>query len=107
MRLAWKGFVSWLEVTNPEVNIQLQDTMTAAEDTLVQNPSQVSLENVLKNISFKIVLDKFEAYRQFLQNDNGKLSSFWMSYLDMVEILLGLIPSSTEGDWNLHLASIP
>ena len=46
MRLAWKGFKSLLKVTNPEVNIQLQDTMTAVEDTLVQNPSQVSLENV-------------------------------------------------------------
>ena len=45
-------------------------------------------------------------YLDLLRNDNGKLSSFWMSYVDMVEIILGLLRSSREGDFLLHLASI-
>ena len=48
----------------------------------------------------------FHQYLDLLRNDNGKLSSFWMSYVDMVEIILGLLRSSREGDFLLHLASI-
>ena len=34
------------------------------------------------------------------------LSTFWMSYMDMIEILLGLIRASKKRDGVLHLASI-
>lgn len=34
------------------------------------------------------------------------MSAFWITYLDMVEVLLGLLRSNREGDWNLYLASI-
>ena len=36
----------------------------------------------------------------------GKLSQFWMSYVDMVKALRGLLRASREGDWELHLSSI-
>ena len=39
------------------------------------------------NVAFVTLFDK---YMEFLQYNNGKLSEFWLSYLDMVEILLGL-----------------
>ena len=42
----------------------------------------------------------------YLRNNNGKLSGFWMSYLDIVEILLNLLRAFREGDWELHLSSI-
>ena len=42
----------------------------------------------------------------FLRCENGKLSEFWVSYLDLVDILLAMIRTSREGDWDLHLTSI-
>ena len=49
-------------------------------------------------------------WREFLNNlrqNNSELSAFWMSYVDMVEgIVLGLLRTSLEGDWDLHLHSI-
>ena len=100
MRLAWKRFVSWLKVTNPEDNIQLQEAMTAAEDTLVQNPSQVSLENVVKNISFKIVLDKLRHIDSFFETTvaNFQVSGFptwtWLKFcwgfVDLPEKEIGI-----------------
>ena len=38
--------------------------------------------------------------------ENGNLSTFWLSYMDMVEIFLGLIRASRDGDWVLHLTSV-
>ena len=48
----------------------------------------------------------YDKYLDYLRNSNGKLSSFWMSFLDIVEILLNLLRASREGDWELHLTAI-
>lgn len=48
----------------------------------------------------------FNLYTHHLRHGNGKLSKFWMSYVDMVQVLLGLIRGSWEGNWELHRSSI-
>ena len=68
--------------------------------------SQVSLLKVIENKSCARVINLFEDYFMFLREGNGSLSSFWMSYVDMVGNLLGLVRASREGDWLLHMASI-
>ena len=40
------------------------------------------------------------------RNERGPLSALWVSFLDMVEILLNLIRSFREGDWHLHLQAV-
>ena len=46
-------------------------------------------------------------YLDFLRHDNGNLSEFWMSYVDIVgDILLGLLRASREENWHLHLSAI-
>ena len=45
-------------------------------------------------------------YLDYLRNNNGKLSSFWMSYIDLVDILLNMVRASREGHWELHLSAI-
>ena len=52
------------------------------------------------------VMHIFNTYLDVLRNDRGPMAGFWMSYLDMVEIVLGLIRASREGNWPLHLAMI-
>ena len=49
------------------------------------------------------VLQRFQNYLDFLRTENGDLSTFWMSYVDMVEIVLGLVCASREGDFEHHL----
>ena len=51
------------------------------------------------------ILKLFEVYLESLR-DAGSLSAFWISYLDMAVIVLGLIQASREGNWMLHLAVI-
>lgn len=48
----------------------------------------------------------FEMYLNNLRSENCKLSEFWTLYIDMVEILLGLLRASREGKWELLLSSI-
>ena len=41
-----------------------------------------------------------------LRKQSGQVASFWMSHLDIVDILLDLIRESREGHWQLHLNAI-
>ena len=52
------------------------------------------------------MLHYFKLFLNFLWNNNGDLSAFWMSYIDMVTVLLGLLRASREGNWDLHVACI-
>ena len=48
----------------------------------------------------------FGKYVEFLRYENGKLSKFWLAYLDMVEIPLRLLRASWEGSWELYVTAI-
>ena len=52
------------------------------------------------------ILQRFEDYLDFLRTGKGDLSTFWMSYVDMVEIVLGLVRASREGDFEHPLICI-
>ena len=42
-----------------------------------------------------------------LRHEKGQLAAFWMAYVDMIDILLGLLRVDREGDWPIHLSCIP
>ncbi|KAK5924833.1 hypothetical protein CgunFtcFv8_017411 [Champsocephalus gunnari] len=73
---------------------------------LREDITQAAFNEVLNNKSCTRILNLFDAYLSYLRQENGSLSAFWMTYVDMVEVMLGLIRASREGDWMLHLASI-
>lgn len=41
----------------------------------------------------------YDMYMNFLRQKNGKLSEFWMAYVDIVEILFGLLRGSVTGSF--------
>ncbi len=90
MRLTWKGFLSWFETTHMNDMVHMDETLRRI-DSLGKDVSQDTLKEVLENSSCKHIMELFEVYRQLLRDENGSLSTFWVSYLDMVEILLALI----------------
>ena len=65
-----------------------------------------SIDAVMKSQPYSKFIVLYDRYLDHLPNSNGKLSSFWMSYLDVVEILLNLLRASREGNWELHLSTI-
>ena len=66
-----------------------------------------SFHDTLNLPAVATIVAMFEEYLDFLRKDNGPLSAFWMSYVDIVGgIVLGLLRASREGDWLLHMTAI-
>ena len=65
---------------------------------LCEDETQSSLKQVLRNGSCMWSIELFGVNIKFPRGGNGDLSTFWLSYRDMTEILLGRIRASREGD---------
>jgi hypothetical protein len=106
MRLAWRGFACWLEQVHPEKKNHLEQMQELASD-LHENVNKGTYDEILGHPIVHSTASLFQEYLNHLRHDNGALSSYWMSYVDMVgDLLLGLLRSSREGDWALHMSTI-
>jgi hypothetical protein len=105
MRLAWVGFIDWLENYHTQDYENLGDALGQIQ-CLHDSPTAANMAMVMNNEVCNRLLDLFQSYLDELRYRNGSLASFWMMYIDLVEILLGLLRADREGNWNLHLANI-
>ena len=80
LRLAWKDFASWLEMNNHNQQPFIQNLIPKLED-LCQNLDQNSFIKLINCTQFIEVSELFNSYLNFLRNDNGSLSAFWMTYI--------------------------
>ena len=97
-------FVLWLELKHPEAKDVLDEVLESINDNQ-ETLSPADCEKILQT-SFQNIPLMHESYMEQLRTDHGALSSFWMSYVDMVELMLNMIRASREGNWPLHLASV-
>ena len=105
MRQVWSGFQKWVAEKHDE-KTSLVDEMFSGLQSLRDNVCKSEFQKKLCKNSFAEVAKLFERYMSFLRCENGKLSEFWVSYLDLVDILLAMKRASREGDWDLPLSSI-
>lgn len=98
-----ESFPRWFEENFPN---NIESFQTLLNEKLKQPLDAHGMRMLFVDSDFIEFNGYFEEYLMFLRNDNGDLSKYWMNYLDMVEILLGLIRASREGNWNLHLLMI-
>ena len=61
---------------------------------------------MIENQSFEPIFKLFDVYFDYTIQENRTLSAFWMSYVDIVEVMVGLVWAFREGVWVLHLAFI-
>ena len=104
MRLAWRGFKAWVLANTPEDEVTLTETMTQME-ALHSNLTQDSIKDTINLSCVTRIFQLFDTYLDTLRH-GCDLSAFWMSYIDMIEIVLGLLRASREGNWLLHLAIV-
>ena len=102
-RLVWKGFKTWIEKF-PEKKEFIQGFFISLKP-LYDDVCQTEQENVLSSQTFSEFMALYDTYLEYLRSSNGKLSSFWMSYIDIVEIMLNLVRASREGHWELHIST--
>ncbi|KAL1022659.1 hypothetical protein UPYG_G00030610 [Umbra pygmaea] len=69
--------------------------------------NQEKINNLLQSPLSVELITLWTDFLEHLRHNNGVLSAFWMSYIDMVEdVVLGLLRAPREGDWELHLHAI-
>ncbi|KAK3730477.1 hypothetical protein QZH41_014705 [Actinostola sp. cb2023] len=106
MRLIWQQFIPWLTANHADKVRELRVLEVKVND-MVDEVDPKQCESILNSDCFKEMHSLWKQYLQYLRSENGPLSTFWMSYIDIVgDILLGLIRASREGNWQLHLHAI-
>lgn len=98
LRLAWKEVVPLLKAAHPNDIPELEDAISCIE-AACYDLCQTALKDILTNPSVAKILNYFETFLDSMRDGSrGELAAFWMSYIDMVEIMLGLIRASREGE---------
>ena len=104
-RVAWAGFLPWVESHHPQdaaqINKALEDIGCLADEL-----QKSTHDHFFNSQAFQVLFERSEDYVEHLHKTNGLLSAFWLSYIDMVELMLHMIHASREGNWMLHLACI-
>ena len=96
-RFAWMGFNPWIGEHHKEKK-PLVDEFFKGLKALCDKTCEQEFKATVAGPSFEEVSQLLSTYMHYLLHDNGKLSKFWKSYVDMVETLLGLLRGSREGD---------
>ena len=105
MRLVYVGFEAWVLSNVKETDFSLNDILPIIEE-LHANMCATTYDETLRNEKCVKLFNLFNAYLKDVKENRGQLSQFWMQYVDLVEILLGLLRADREGNWYLHLSCI-
>ena len=96
-RVAWEGFLPWFESHHPQdatqINKSLEDIGSPIDDL-----QKSTHGHVFNSQPFQVLFERSEEYMEHLRRTNGPLSAFWLSYIDMVELMLHMIRASREGN---------
>jgi len=98
-RLKWEAFLDWNEKQANPVNLNELDSIL---EDLRTEVSATTLKAVLESEPFKVTVERYEQFCQFL----GPNGQFWISYLHMVGLILQLVRSTREANWRLHMESL-
>ena len=106
MRLAWAEFIMWVEENHQEKKSAISSVLDQV-NSMTEELCQQNFDNVLHSSALVELRNIWNDFVEHLHHAKGDLSTFWMSYVDMVEdVLLSLLRASCEGNWELHLNSI-
>jgi len=105
MQIIWKKFLQFIEKNQPELYAKM-DTLYQHLNEFIEDINNESMNKILETALWKDLASTFDQYIEYLRIQNGPLSSFWMMYIDLIELLLGFLRSNREGDWSLFLICI-
>ena len=85
MSLAWERFVDWIQENHKESKITV-DSFFSEIAEFYDDICETQFKKHMTSTSSVDFVKLFGKDLEFLRHENGKLSKFWLSYLDMVEI---------------------
>ena len=92
MRLIWTDFFS-----KEQYSHHLTQVKTVSQ-SVIDDPSHKNMDEMFTSNTWQTLLCDFHSHLDELRNKRGSLASFWMSFVDMASLLLGLIRASREGN---------
>ena len=95
LRLLLKEFEFSIELATP---LDLEQ--------LKLDPNQKEINKVLRSGTFLEWEKQFNAYVHDVKKSGTDLTRFWLTYIDLRELLLNLIYATRTGSWNLYLVCI-
>ena len=106
MRLAWAEFTLWVEDNVQERSAVIKSFLDQV-NSMVGDLNQQKFDSLLQNPLLTELMILWQDFLEDLRHNNGGLSAYWMSYIDIVEdVVCGLLHGSREGNWDLHLNAI-
>ena len=106
MRLASAEFTLWVEDNVQERSAVIKSFLDQV-NSMVGDLNQQKFDSLLQNPLLTELMILWQDFLEDLRHNNGGLSAYWMSYIDMVEdVVLCLLHGSHEGNWDLHLNAI-
>ena len=82
------------------------DSKTAAVEELKLNLGLEKSTALLESDDIQRWYEMFTWFVESMTNNGSDLSKFWLSYLELCELLLNLIFATRSGNWKLYLACI-
>ena len=82
------------------------DSKTAATEELKLNLGPEKGTALLESDDIQRWYELFRCFVESMTNNGSDLSKFWLSYLELCELLLNLIFATRSGNWKLYLACI-
>ena len=106
MRLVWQQVSPRVASNHPDKLAQVREVEDQVSE-MAESFSQEQNDHILHGQALVEVYQLWSQFLQFMKRENGKLSAYWMSYLEVVrKLLLGLIHAWRDGNWLLHLHAI-
>ena len=103
-RLCWQAFEHYLE------DHQAMTMASADRERLACALNKIRVEHTKRSLWQVLVLPAFadlqEAFVCFLATLKSPLSQLWLSYIQMVHLLLQFLRASRTGNWYLHMVSV-
>lgn len=74
--------------------------------TFTTDINNESFETLAVNQHFQAYRSRFDEFLENMKTNNGDLAQYWMSFLEMAQILLNVIFATRSGNWVLLLESL-
>lgn len=82
------------------------DLMTTIQE-LAKDPTESKLEEVLSSQKCNDYFEHYLEFKDSIRNcDSGKTAQFWLSYMDIIHLILTLIRATKANDLDLHIAAL-
>ena len=96
--ILWQEFEEWLKL-QPDCQILSLNAVKMCLDRMRASCDKASFEHLIHQPPFRAVEEKFCQFVETEIPQRGPLAVFWMSYVQLVNLVLLFVRATKEEDW--------